>query len=186
MATRGPRRARRLRSTDGRQHIGRGGDGCQSRRDNGLRHGGEAGQPPQAADRSQGGDGGDDRRQRLGLRDPIGGNFLYVKRPVEQLKADQILKSRHRILCEVYAKLLKILKDLKGSNNIKDRLARVRKCVVGESIDGAPGGVPTHPEVLQDLRNEVIQRVVDQRVVCKLDVSYTYVLQKIHQPLREI
>ena len=105
-----------------------------------------------------------------------------MKRKIEQLPANQPLKSQHRIMDQVYAKLLKILKEFEGPNNPKDRLARVHVCVVGGSVDGAPGGVPVHPEVLQEGRKPVIIEEVVRRVVCKLAISYTEFSRKLTTP----
>jgi hypothetical protein len=151
-----------------------------------LGQGGQPSQPTQPAQCAHGGDGRRYQCQRCRLRDPKGKNRFDVKRKVEQLEADQVLKSLHRILRQVYAELLEILKDLEGSNYIKDRLARIRKRVVGKSVDGTPGGVPSHPEILQDVRDEVVQRVVNQGRVCNRAISDTEVLQKLHELRRQI
>ncbi len=129
---------------------------------------------PGAAEREIAGQG----RQQHRVRGQENTNFFEVERPVIQLGADQVLKSQHRILLQVYEELLEILKKFEGSSNPIDRLAGVRIAVVGDSVDGARGGVPIHPQVVQNIRNEVIEEVVEPRGVgCLRVVSYTELLQ---------
>ena len=65
------------------------------------------------------------------------------------------------------------LENFEASNKPPDRLARIRETVVLHPVDGALGGVPVDPEVLQDARNGLIHNVVDLRVMGKNVISDT-------------
>ncbi len=108
-----------------------------------------------------------------------------MSREIEQFPADQPLKSLHWILREVDREILKILKKFEASSDPKRRLPRVGERVVGGSIDGAACRAPVDAEVLQDARNDVVERKGDRRVVRKLAISDTEALQGIHEPLRD-
>ena len=119
------------------------------------------------------------------IRDQVDTNFLDVNRKVEQLPAEEVLESLHRILHQVCAELLNVLKDFERSSEPIYRYAWVRVGVVGGSVDGARGGVPIDPEVLQEIRDPVIEEVVEPRVVGNWLVSDTELFQEILEPLRE-
>ena len=64
-------------------------------------------------------------------------------------------------------------------------ISRVGVGVVGGAVDGARGGVPRDPEVLQEIRNPVIEEVVEPRVVGSQRVVNAEQFQVVLQPLRE-
>src|ERR1700677_1792788 len=94
-----------------------------------------------------------------------------MKRPVEQDEATQVLERDDGILRQVREKLLEILELFEASHNPKYQCQRVRILVVGKHIDGAHGGIPANPEVVQETRNELVEGVINRRVVGEQFIS---------------